>query len=103
MHYEEIFVANRPSNGRAVQRSTDKGVDFTDMTIDLSHNLSLHPDQHAIAATPFNPDIVFIANDGGVWRLNGSFTDSSDKCIRRGLTGADFHDAAMWLPHIHTS
>ena len=103
MHYEEIFVANRPSNGRAVQRSADAGVDFTDMTIDSAHNLSLHPDQHAIASTPFNPDIVFIANDGGVWRLNGSFTDASDQCSSRGLTGADFTDCEMWLRAIPTS
>ena len=103
MHYEEIFVANRPSNGRAVQRSTDAGVDFTDMTIDSAHNLSLHPDQHAIASTPFNPDIVFIVNDGGVWRLNGSFTDASDQCSSRGLTGADFTDCEMWLRAIPTS
>jgi hypothetical protein len=103
MHYEEIFVANRPSNGRAVQRSADAGVDFTDMTIDSAHNLSLHPDQHAIASTPFNPDIVFIANDGGLWRLNGSFTDASDQCSSRGLTGADFTDCEMWLRAIPTS
>jgi len=103
MHYEEIFIANRPSNGRAVQRSSDAGVDFTDMTIDLSHNLSLHPDQHAIAATPFNPDIVFIANDGGVWRLDGEFRDASDQCSSRGLTGADLTDCQMWLRAIPNS
>ena len=44
------------------------------MTID-THGVSLHPDQHAIATTPFDPNIVFIANDGGVWRLDGSFSD----------------------------
>ena len=62
------------SNGRAIQRSEDAGVNFTDMTID-TQGVSLHPDQHAMAATPFNPNIVFIGNDGGIWRLNGSFTD----------------------------
>src|SRR5438067_889962 len=45
------------------------------MTID-TNGVSLHPDEHAIAATPFNPDIVFIGNDGGVWRLNFHFSDS---------------------------
>ena len=88
---------------RAVQRSTDKGVNFTDMTIDSSQNLSLHPDHHAIASTPFNPDIVFIGNDGGIWRLNASFTDASDQCSNRGLTGTDFTDCEMWLRAIPRS
>ena len=103
MQYSEIFTANRPSNGRAVQRSQDAGVDFTDMTIDAQHNLSLHPDQHGIAATPFNPNVVFIANDGGLWRLNGSFTNASSQCSSRGLTGADLTDCEMWLSAIPTS
>jgi hypothetical protein len=103
MQYSEIFTANRPSNGRAVQRSQDAGVDFTDMTIDAQHNLSIHPDQHGIAATPFNPNIVFIANDGGLWRLNGSFTNASSQCSSRGLTGADVTDCQMWLSAIPTS
>src|SRR5439155_1325942 len=68
----------RRSTGRAVQRSENAGVDFTDMTID-TQGVSLHPDQHAIAATPFNPNIVFIANDGGLWRLNGSFSNVSSQ------------------------
>jgi len=102
MQYGEIFTPNRPSNGRAVQRSEDAGVDFTDMTID-THEVSLHPDQHAIAATPFNPDIVFIANDGGLWRLNGSFRNASSQCDTRGLTGTDLTDCHMWLSKIPRS
>src|SRR5262249_62194491 len=33
MQYHEIFTAHPPSNGRAVQRSEDAGVNFTDMTL----------------------------------------------------------------------
>jgi len=102
MQYSEIFTAHRPSNGRAVQRSEDAGVSFTDMTIDQS-NLSRHPDQHAIAAVPFNPDIVFNADDGGVWRLNGSFFDAHTQCDTRGLTGDDLTDCHMWLSKIPIS
>ena len=29
---------------------------------------SIHPDQHAIALDPVNPDIVYIGNDGGLFR-----------------------------------
>ncbi len=103
MQYGEIFTASRPSNGRAVQRSEDAGVHFTDMTIDAQSNLSNHPDQHAIAALPTNPNIVFIGNDGGMWRIDGSFTDASSQCDARGLSGADLKDCHMWLSKIPTS
>src|SRR5947208_2846792 len=90
------------SNGRAVQRSEDAGVNCTDMTID-TQRVSLHPDQHAIASTPFNPNIVFIANDGGVWRLNGSFTDVSSQCASRGLSGNNLIDCNSWLSKVPTT
>ncbi len=107
MNYDEIFffdgVPNR-SNGRAVMRSEDDGASFTDMTID-SKGLSLHPDQHAIAVAPFNPDVAFIGNDGGIWRLNGSFVDASAGCASRvddlgPLGGADLTDCQNWLMKI---
>ena len=107
MNYDEIFffdgVPNR-SNGRAVMRSEDDGASFTDMTID-SKGLSLHPDQHAIAVAPFNPNVAFIGNDGGIWRLDGSFVDASAGCTSRvddlgPLTGADLTDCQNWLMKI---
>ncbi len=99
MKYSEI---GGRSNGRAIQRSEDAGVNFTDMTID-TQGVSLHPDQHAIAATPFNANIVFIANDGGFWRLNGSFSDVSSQCSGRGLTGANLTDCTNWLSKVPTT
>src|SRR5262245_49563985 len=99
MQYGEL---DGRSNGRAVQRSEDAGVNFTDMTID-AQGVSLHPDQHAIAATPLDPNIVFIANDGGVWRLNGSFSDVSSQCSSRGLTGANLIDCTNWLSKVPTA
>ena len=57
MQYNDLGIAR---TGRAIQRSEDAGVNFTDMTID-TQGVSRHPDQHAIAATPFNPNILFIA------------------------------------------
>src|SRR5207249_907845 len=95
MQYGELGNPHR-SNGRAIQRSEDAGVNFTDMTID-TQGVSLHPDQHAIAATPFNPNIVFIANDGGVWRLDGSFTDVHSQCASRGITGNNLIACNSWL------
>ncbi len=103
MQYGEIFPPGPlRSNGRAIQRSSDAGVDFTDMTID-TQGISLHPDQHAIAATPFDPNIVFIANDGGLWRLNGSFSNVSSECSSRGLSGADLTDCTSWLSKVPTT
>ena len=90
------------SNGRAVTRSEDAGVNFTDMTLD-TQGISLHPDQHAIAATPTNPNIVFIANDGGLWRLDGSFSDVSSVCSSRGISGADLVDCQHWLSKVPTT
>src|SRR5882724_2006591 len=105
MNYDEAFGTppiTKRSNGRAVQRSEDAGVNFTDMTID-TQGVSLHPDQHAIATTTFNPNIAFIANDGGLWRLNGSFSDASSQCSSRGLTGADLTDCQNWLSKVPTT
>ena len=99
MQYGEI---GGRSNGRAVQRSEDAGVNFTDMTID-SQGVSLHPDQHVIAATPLDPNIVFIGNDGGVWRLNGSFTDVSSQCASRSLGGNNLIDCTNWLSKVPTT
>ena len=99
MKYSEI---GGRSNGRAIQRSENAGVDFTDMTID-TNGVSLHPDQHAIAATPFNPNIVFIGNDGGMWRLDGSFSDVHSECASRGLTGNNLIDCNSWLSRVPTT
>jgi hypothetical protein len=102
MQYDEIFTDHPPSNGRTVQRSEDAGVNFTDMTVD-TNGFTLHPDQHAMAATPFNPNILFTADDGGIWRLNGTFTNAAIQCDSRGLTGADLTDCHQWLLKIPTS
>jgi hypothetical protein len=100
MQYSEI---GGRSNGRAIQRSVDAGVNFTDMTID-TQGVSLHPDQHAIASTPFNPDIVFIANDGGLWRLNGSFTNVQGQCASRTApSSANRTDCLNWLKKVPTT
>ncbi len=103
MQYSEIFTANPPSNGRAVQRSTDAGVSFTDMTDDMqSPPQGMHPDQHAIAFAPGNPDIAFLGSDGGLVRTSGGFSDASGGCASRGLTGADLTDCQSWLKAVPT-
>ena len=106
MQYNEIFTANPPSNGRAVQRSIDAGADFTDMTNDASASgatpQGMHPDQHVIAFAPGNPDIAFLGSDGGLVRTSGSFTDTSSSCASRGISGADLTDCQNWLKAVPT-
>lgn len=93
MQYDEIFTAHQPSNGRAVQRSSDAGVSFTDMTNDTTGN-GLHPDQHAIA---FAGGATFLASDGGVNRISGGYSDASADCATRGLNAPQLADCTAWL------
>jgi hypothetical protein len=72
------------------------------MTVD-ARGLSLHPDQHAIAATALDPNIVFIGNDGGLFRLNGSFTNVSSLCKSRPLSGNNLVDCTNWLSKVPTT
>jgi hypothetical protein len=97
------------SNGRDVQRSEDAGRSFTDMTADATGTgntpgVALHPDQHALATAPGMPNTLFIANDGGLWRVNGEtagFFDMSSQCASRGLASAnDLLDCQAWLKKV---
>jgi hypothetical protein len=104
MQYDEIFPGDPipfRSNGRTVQRSTDAGVHFTDMTNDSrSPALGMHPDQHDIVASA---SYAFFGSDGGVVRIPtsaDSFTDTSGQCDFRGLSGADLADCRGWLSSI---
>lgn len=101
MNYAELFTAHQPSNGRALLRSTDAGASFADITDDAeAHPVGIHPDQHAIAFDPADPDVVFEGNDGGVVRISGPYLDAAASCASRGLTGADLTDCQTWLSAI---
>jgi hypothetical protein len=98
MQYDEIFTSKPSSNGRTVQRSTDAGVSFTDMTNDTqSPPLGMHPDQHAIAFVPGNPGIAIVGSDGGVVRTSGAFADASNDCDTRGLVEPQLSQCRQWL------
>jgi len=105
MQYSEIYTTTPPSNGRAVMRSTNAGVDFTDMTNDSQNPpLGIHPDQHAVAFVPGNPNIAFLGSDGGLIRNDGTFTNASAQCATRGLkSAADLADCRRWLRAIPTT
>jgi hypothetical protein len=101
MQYGELM---RASNGRAVVRSTNAGVSFTDMTNDADAAPNgMHPDQHVLAFIPGHGDAALIGSDGGVVRTSGAYTDGSALCASRGLTkAADLTDCKNWLSVIPT-
>ncbi len=39
-----------------------------------SNNTTLHPDEHALAIAPSNPQIVYTGSDGGIWRSTNNGT-----------------------------
>jgi hypothetical protein len=109
MHYEELKpyvlqaaqVVGQRSNGRAVLMSMDAGATWTDMTGDVGGE-SMHPDQHALAFVPGNPDQFFVGSDGGVIRSSGKWADASSQCDTRDLSGLNLADCHAWLSRIPT-
>ena len=113
MHYEELKpyvnqvppdqVVGQRSNGRAVLMSSDAGVNWTDMTGDVGGE-SMHPDQHALAFVPGDPDQFFVGSDGGLIRTSGKYADASAQCDTRALplTGQNLADCHSWLSKIPT-
>jgi len=104
MNYDElpVFGGNGRSNGRAVMRSTDAGVSFTDMTNDNQDPpLGMHPDQHAIVFAS-DPNIAIVGSDGGVIRTSGQYVNQSQQCSSRPITKADLQDCLNWLKAVPT-
>jgi hypothetical protein len=105
---------HRLSNARAVLLSTDGGNTFTDETdaallpdgtlgTDASH-VGLHPDQHAFAVNPNNPNQFFEGSDGGLMRSDGTFTDISSRCDGRGgLSATELSRCKQLLSRAPTS
>jgi hypothetical protein len=99
--YQELpsRTASYRSNGRAVMRSVDGGVQFTDQTGDARHVfLDIHPDIHAFAFAPGG--IAFVASDGGISRTSGRYVDFSSDCDTRNLSGVNLKDCRDWLSSI---
>ena len=105
MNYDElpVFGGNGRSNGRAVMRSTDAGVSFTDMTNDDEDPpLGMHPDQHAIVFAS-NPNIAIVGSDGGVIRTDGTYVDQSGQCADRPIEGRTSRTASAGSRPCRTS
>jgi len=77
------------TNGRAFIVSHDAGATFIDLTRDATSDSTpngMHPDSHAMAVLPSNPNIGFFGSDGGLVRTSGQFADVSSQCSSRNLS-----------------
>ena len=53
---------------RVLQRSTDNGQTWIDLSPGDTPNRTLHPDMHAISFDPQSPQVIWAGNDGGVFK-----------------------------------
>lgn len=100
MHYEELslYAGADFSDGRAVVRSADAGVHWTDMTGDARTDFEdQHPDTRDLVFAPRNPAIAFVGSDGGLIRTSGRFSNVSSQCDDRDLDGQDLANCRQFL------
>jgi hypothetical protein len=85
--------------------SMNAGATWTDVTGDVGGE-SMHPDQHALAFAPGNPDQFFVGSDGGLIRTNGNWADASAQCDDRHIEDvtpvnpASIPECKQWLSKI---
>ena len=93
------------TNGRAFIVSHDAGANFTDLTRDATSDSrpnGMHPDSHAIAVVPSNPNIGFFGSDGGLVRTSGQFADVSSQCGSRNLSAPNMAICQQLLSSVPT-
>lgn len=65
---------------------------------DMDSLHSLHPDQHGIAFLHSNPNVMFLANDGGIYLTQDCMADSMDNSwtrLNNKLTTTQFYSVAI--------
>jgi uncharacterized protein (TIGR03437 family) len=68
-------LTNALNTGGAFFRSRDGGQTWVDLSLGNGASGGLHADTHWIAVNPANRDLLFTANDGGVWRTENATAD----------------------------
>jgi hypothetical protein len=74
--------------GIGLERSTNGGSTWS--------GLPVHADQHAAVFAHSNSNIVYFANDGGVWR--SSDKGATVRKVSNGLVVTQFYDLGFWSP-----
>ena len=86
MAYDELATPGQVtrSNGRAVVRSTNAGVSFTDMTDDArTPAAGMHPDQHAIVFDPKNTEASRSSAPTAAWCARTAPSSTSRRTATR--------------------
>jgi uncharacterized protein (TIGR03437 family) len=65
-------ATNSVNNGGTLWRSRDGGQSWNDLSAGNGSTGGLHADTHWIAVSRANRDILFTANDGGIWRTDNA-------------------------------
>ncbi|HUR98221.1 MAG TPA: FG-GAP-like repeat-containing protein [Pyrinomonadaceae bacterium] len=81
--------------------STDGGTNYTNQTRNFSitgvyspSQAQSHPDQHHFYISPTNPNVIYIANDGGLWKSTdgaGSFQSLNSTLSLTMFVSLDLH------------
>ncbi len=98
-----LVIAVHPQNpdevwfgGISLYRSTDGGTRFVNITS------GIHVDQHAIEFQPGDPSVVFVGNDGGIYRTSTGGTSwtslNTNIAITQFYSGISLHPSdAAWM------
>ncbi len=78
-------------------RSGDSGASWQQMTGGYcpSSFPYAHVDQHALYFDPFNPSVLYIGNDGGVFRVTNAAGKHAIKELNNGFTTTQFYACAI--------
>ncbi|MGV4989127.1 WD40/YVTN/BNR-like repeat-containing protein [Streptomyces sp. NRAIS4] len=72
--------------GIGLDRTADGGATWS--------GLPVHADQHAVVFAPSNSNVVYIANDGGVWRSDNK--GATVRKVSNGLIITQFYNINFW-------
>jgi photosystem II stability/assembly factor-like uncharacterized protein len=86
----DIVYAGEIEVRKGVRSATDS---WAWSTISATTGDSIHPDQHAIDFSPVDPNVVYVGNDGGLYRSPDAGTNWDS--LNKGLSIAEFEYLAQ--------